>query len=180
MPRNVDRRYRSTIRLTSLTPEPQNSSIYSLGFAAKELGPAEGPFDEVVAYRNTQSILKCCGLFAVDQAEVAVPANGNNVGEENPVLKGEEAKVDDLDEGPNHPVGLKGRPPGLLKACLRAGALHGGHAAQEDTDHDGSKGQLVTGHTGEDLHARVWQIDAASQEAEPGRGNGAKDACHTG
>ncbi|KAI9171805.1 LOW QUALITY PROTEIN: hypothetical protein HJFPF1_01296 [Paramyrothecium foliicola] len=116
-------------------------------------------------------------LLAVDPAEVAVPTDGNNVGEEHPVRQGHVGEVDKLNKRPDHPVGLERRPPSLLEPLLGAGALHGGHAAQEHTDHDGRKEGLVTGNAGERLHALVPESDVAGKEAKPRGGHGAKDAC---
>ena len=94
------------------------------------------------------------------------------------MLQGEEGEVDELDERPDHPVGLERRPPRLLEALLGAGALHGGHAAEEDANHDGREERLVAADAGERLEARVAQVDAAGQDAEPRRGDGSKDACN--
>lgn len=91
------------------------------------------------------------------------------------MLERQEGEVDHLDKGPDHPVGLEGRPPRLLQALLGAGSLHGGHAAEERADHNGGKDELVAGDAGEHLDALVPRVDVAGQEAEPGGGNGAED-----
>lgn len=117
----------------------------------------------------------CLCLLAVDEAQVAVPPNRHNVGEEEAVLQRHEAKVDNLHKGPHQPVGLQRRPPRLVQTSLGACALHGRHAAEEDTNHDGGEGELVTGHAGEDLDLAVGVGDAASEEAEPGGRYGTED-----
>lgn len=114
--------------------------------------------------------------LAVDPAEVAVPANGDDIGKQQTVLQRQEGKVDKLHRRPQHPVGLEGRPPGLVEALLGALALHRGHAAEEDADHDGSKQQLVSRHARQRLDSGIPEADATGQEAQPGRSNRAKDA----
>lgn len=114
-------------------------------------------------------------LFAVDPAQVAVPSDGDDVGKEHAVLEGQEGKVDGLDKGPDHPVGAEGGPPGLLEALLGAGALHGGHAGEEDGDHGGREDRLVDEDAGHGLDALVGEGDAAGEEVEPGGGSGAED-----
>jgi hypothetical protein len=89
----------------------------------------------------------------------------------------DEGEVDHLDKRPDHPVGLQGRPPGLLQPLLGAFALHGGHAAQEDANHDGGEEALVAGNTGQRLDALVACIDVTGQKAKPGSSDGAKDDC---
>lgn len=120
-------------------------------------------------------ILKSTHLLAVDPAQVRVPTNSNNVCKENSVLKRQKGKVDGLHSWPDHPVGLERGPPGLVEALLCAVALHGGHTAEEDTDHDGCKDELVAGDTGQSLEPSVSHVDVASEEAEPGGGHGAED-----
>ncbi len=114
-------------------------------------------------------------LLAVDPAEIAVPADGDDIGKEHAVLQGQECKVDGLDKGPDHPVGLEGGPPGFLEALLGGGALHGGHAAEEDANHGGGEDGLVDEDAGEGLDALVGEGDAAGEEVEPGSGGRAKD-----
>lgn len=115
-------------------------------------------------------------LLAIDPAEVAVPANGYDIGKQDAMLKRQEGKVDCLNNGPHQPVGLQGRPPRLLEALFGTGTLHGGHAAEESANHDGSKQRLVAGDAGESFNSRVPEVDVASQESEPGCGDRAKDA----
>ena len=115
-------------------------------------------------------------LLSVDPAEVAVPANGDDVGEQDPVLQRQVGEVDELHKRPDHPVGPQRRPPVLLEPLLGAGALHGGHAAQEDADHDRGEGALVAADAGEGLEARAaGDDDLARKQVEPGRGDGAED-----
>lgn len=115
-------------------------------------------------------------LLAIDPAEVAVPANGYDIGKQDAMLKRQEGKVDCLNNGPHQPVGLQGRPPRLLEALFGTGTLHGGHAAEESANHDGSKQRLVASDAGESFNSRVPKVDIASQESEPGCGDRAKDA----
>lgn len=114
-------------------------------------------------------------LLAVDPAQVAVPANGDNVGKEHTVLQRQEGKVDGLHKRPDHPVGAEGGPPGLLEALLDAGALHGGHAAEEDTNHGRGKDGLVDKDAPEGLDALIGEGDPASEEIEPRCCRGTKD-----
>lgn len=114
-------------------------------------------------------------LLVVDPAQVTVPANGHNIGKQHTVLQGQEGKVDHLDKGPDHPVCLERGPPCGLELLLRAAALHGGHAAEEDADHDGGEGELVAGNAGHGGEALVGRVDAAGEEVEPGGGDGAED-----
>lgn len=107
-------------------------------------------------------------LFAIDPAQIAVPANGNDIGEEHAVLEREKGKVNGLDKGPDHPVGAEGGPPGLLEALLGRITLHGGHAAEEDGNHGGRKDGLIDKDAGEGLDALVGRGDAAGEKVEPG------------
>lgn len=107
-------------------------------------------------------------LLAVHPAEVAVPPNADHVGEEQPVLQRQEGEVDELHSRPDHPVGLEGRPPGGLELLLGAVALHGGHTAEEDTDHDGRETKLVAGDAADGGETRVGGVDATGEEVEPG------------
>lgn len=91
------------------------------------------------------------------------------------MLQGQECEIDGLDERPNHPVGLESRPPRLLKSFFGAGTLHGGHAAEESTDHDRGKEGLIAEDTSSGLDSSVGKVDIASQESEPCGSNGTKD-----
>lgn len=113
-------------------------------------------------------------LLAVDPAEIAIPADGDDVGKEHAVLQREKGKVDGLDKRPDHPVGLESGPPGLLEALRGRGALHGGHAAEEDANHGGGKDGLVNEDAGEDFGALVGKGDAAGEKVEPGSGGRSK------
>lgn len=115
-------------------------------------------------------------LCAVDHAQEAVPADGDDVDEEDAVVQGHELEVDELDEGPEHVVGLQGGPVALLELLLRASALHDGHAAQEEADEGRREQELVAGHARRDGGVgAAAHHDVALQEAEPGRGGGAED-----
>lgn len=114
--------------------------------------------------------------LAVDPAEVAVPSDGDNVGKQDAVLKRQKGKVDGLNKGPHQPVCLEGGPPRRLQTLLCARSLHGGHAAEEGTNHDGGKQGLVAGNTGERLYPWVSERDVAGQESEPCRGDRAEEA----
>lgn len=91
------------------------------------------------------------------------------------MLQREECEVDHLDKRPNHPVGAQSWPVGLIQAFLDAGTLHGGHAAEEDTNHDGGEEKLVAGDAGECLKSLVSHVDVASKDSKPSRGSRAKD-----
>lgn len=114
-------------------------------------------------------------LAAVDDAQEAVPANADDVDRQDAVLERHKGEVDTLHERPDHPVGLQGGPPGLVDLFLCRHALHGGHRAEEDLDHDGREEELVRGHAGGDLCRLVLEHDLAGQEAEPGCRNRAED-----
>lgn len=100
-------------------------------------------------------------LLAVDPAEVAVPADGDNVGKQDSVLERQEGKVDGLHKRPHHPVGLQGRPPSLLEALLGTVSFHGSHAAEEHANHDGCKQGLVAGNAGKSFDSRVSEANVA-------------------
>lgn len=112
--------------------------------------------------------------LAVDPAQITVPPNGNNVGEENAVLQRQKREVDSLNERPHHPVGLESRPPRLFKTLLGASALHGSHAAKERTDHDWGEEGLIAEDASSGLNSSVGKIDVACQESKPSGSNGAK------
>lgn len=107
-------------------------------------------------------VLALVAALAVHPAEVAVPTNGDDVGKQQTVLQRQEGEVDKLHGRPEHPVGLESRPPGRFKAFRGAFALHGGHAAEEDSNHDGSKQQLVSRHTRRRLDPSIPEGDATS------------------
>lgn len=44
--------------------------------------------------------------LAVDPAQVAIPANGNNIGKQDAVLERQKGEIDHLHKRPDHPVGL--------------------------------------------------------------------------
>lgn len=113
--------------------------------------------------------------LAVHPAEVAVPANGDDIGKQETVLQGQEGEVDKLNKRPQHPVGLESRPPSGVEALLGALPLHGGHAAKEDSNHDGSKKRLVGRHTRQRLNTGISESDATGQEAQPGGCNRPKN-----
>ncbi|KEY66491.1 hypothetical protein S7711_10903 [Stachybotrys chartarum IBT 7711] len=137
-----------------------------------ELGPAAAR----LGFRSCSSPRASTHLFAVDPAQVAVPADGYDVGEQHPVRQRHIGEVDHLDEWPDHPVGLERGPPRLLEPLLGALALHGGHAAEEDSDHDGREEQLVTGHAREHFNALVPHNDLERQESKPGGSHGSEHA----
>lgn len=91
------------------------------------------------------------------------------------MLQRQEGEVNRLHKGPDHPVGLERGPPGRLELLLGAVALHGGHAAEEDTDHDRREGELVSGDAGNCRKALVGRVDAAGQKVEPCCGSRTKD-----
>lgn len=105
--------------------------------------------------------------LAVHPAEVAVPANGDDIGKQQTVLQRQEGEVDELDKRPQHPVGLERRPPGGVEALLGALALHRSHAAQEDSNHDGSEERLVGRHARQRLNTGISEGDAPGEETQP-------------
>ena len=71
-------------------------------------------------------------LLAVQVAEVAVPAQRDNIDDENSVVQWNQLEVDSLDKRPHHPVLCQSGPVALLQLLLWTCTLHDGHAAQED------------------------------------------------
>ena len=59
---------------------------------------------------------------------------------------------------------------------LRLHALHGRHAAEENTNHDGGESKLVTSNAGEDLELAVRVGNATGEEAKPRSCDGSEDA----
>jgi len=116
-------------------------------------------------------------LRAIQVAQVAVPANGDGVDEEQAVLVRDELEVEHLHKGPDHPVGGEGGLVAALELGARAGAFQSGHGAEEDADHDGGEEELVGGDAGEHLCVLVGEDDPALEEVEPGVGYGAEDGC---
>ncbi len=111
----------------------------------------------------------------VHPAEVAVPSDGNHIGKHETVLKGQEGKVDSLDCWPDVPIGLEGCPPCRLELVLRASSLHGSHAAEEDTNHNRSKDELITSNTRNGGELLVHRVNMTGQQVVPGVGDGSKD-----
>lgn len=70
--------------------------------------------------------------MAVEEAQVAVPPQRDYIDNQNSVMQRYELEVDDLDEGPDHPVGLKGVLVRAIELILRARTLHDRHAAEEE------------------------------------------------
>lgn len=58
--------------------------------------------------RPCSEYFEAISLLAVHPAEVAVPADGDDVGKQDSVLERQECEVDGLDKRPHHPVGLEG------------------------------------------------------------------------
>lgn len=114
---------------------------------------------------------------AVEEAEVAVPADADKVDKQDAVVQRDELEVDELDERPDQVVGLEGGQVALGELVGGRAALHGGHAAEEDADHGGREDALVDGHARQDLGVLIAQHHAPLQELEPRRGGRAEYGC---
>lgn len=125
--------------------------------------------------RGSDQLVVLVVALAVHPAEVAVPANGDDIGKQQTVLQRQEGEVDKLHKRPEHPVGLESRPPSGVEALLGAFALHGGHAAEEDSNHDGSEERLVGRHSRQRLDTGISKGDATGQETQPGGCNRPKN-----
>jgi hypothetical protein len=84
-------------------------------------------------------------------------------------------EVDGLHERPDHPVLLERGRVCAFQLVLRAGALHDGHAAEEDKQVGAGKDGLVASHAGNNLEVLVLEDDLVLQELEPGRSGGTED-----
>jgi hypothetical protein len=124
---------------------------------------------------KAKGIEKTLSFRAVEEAQVAVPADGNEVDEQDAVRQRDKLEVDELHKGPDEVIGLQGGQVALVQLLLGAAALHDGHAAQEDADEGGREQALVAGHPGQDLGVLVLEHHLVLQEAEPGRRRGAED-----
>ena len=105
--------------------------------------------------------------LGVDPAQVRVPADGNDVDEDDTVLKRDKGEVDNLNERPQHPVSLESWPPSFLDSLISTLAFHSRHAAKEDTNHDGCKDKLIASNAGKDLESLVGNTDITGKETEP-------------
>lgn len=112
---------------------------------------------------------------AVQEAEVAVPADADDVDEEDAVVQGDECEVDGLDGGPDVVVAGEGGGVVLAQLLLGAGALEDGHGGEEDADEGGGEDELVAGDAGDGLGGPALEDDVAGEELEPGGGGGAED-----
>lgn len=91
------------------------------------------------------------------------------------MLQRQKREIYRLNKRPHHPVGLESWPPRLFETLLGASTLHGGHAAEENTDHDWGEEGLVAEDTSSGLNSSVGKVDVAGQESEPSGSNRAKD-----
>lgn len=96
---------------------------------------------------------------AVDHAQEAIPANGDNVHQQHSVVQRYELEVDDLNERPHHPIGTQSLPVTLIQLVLRACTLHDRHAAQEAEQVCASEEELVACNSGDDLEVLVGKDD---------------------
>lgn len=115
--------------------------------------------------------------MAVKEAQVAVPAQRNDIDDQNPVVQRHKLKVDRLNERPNHPILLQRSKIRAVQLILRARTLHNRHTAQENEEVGASEDSLVGSDAGEDLEVLVLEHDSVLQEFEPGRCCGAEDSC---
>lgn len=114
-------------------------------------------------------------LGAVEEAQVAVPADADNVNKEQSVLQRHKGKVDGLHGGPDVVVARQGGAVVFVELLLGVGPLKDGHGGEEDADHDGGEDALVAGDAGDGLDCWVAVDDVAGEEVEPCCGDGAED-----
>jgi hypothetical protein len=115
--------------------------------------------------------------LAVEEAQVAIPAQGDDIHQENPVVEWHELEVDDLYEWPDHPVRLQGTLVRAVQLPLRARAFHDGHATEEDEQVGRGEKHLVSSNACDDLGILVPEHDLVLQELEPCGGGRTKDGC---
>ena len=108
-------------------------------------------------------------LGAVEIAQIAVPADADDVDDEDAMVQRDELEVDHLHERPDQVVGRQGGLVVLLELLPRRGALQDGHAAEEDADEGRGEQTLVAGHARQDRAVGRAQVHVALQETEPGR-----------
>src|SRR3569833_175603 len=123
------------------------------------------PFKACPAVASNAAIL----LGTVRPAQVAVPADGDDIDEAHPVLQGDQLEVDTLHSRPDHVIGLEGVEVVLVEDLTRGLALQDSHAAQEHTDEGGREEQLVAGDAGDDGCIGALEVDVLLQDLEPRR-----------
>lgn len=116
-------------------------------------------------------------LLAIQVAEIAVPAQRDNIDDQDSVMQGNQLEVDGLDEWPNHPILCQGGPVALLQLFLRACTLHDGHTAQEDEQVGASKYSLITSNSGKDFSILVFEDDFVLQELKPSCCSWTENSC---
>lgn len=89
-------------------------------------------------------------LRAIQRTEVAVPANADDVDEQDAVVEGDELEVDGLHKRPDQVVGGQGALVVLVELVADGPALKHGHGRQEHGDGAGGEDALVEGDARED------------------------------
>lgn len=119
-------------------------------------------------------------LRSIQVAQVAVPADADDVNEQHAVLERHVLEVDGLHRRPHHVVGRQRVLVVLVQLVLRLAALKERHAAQEHADHDGREHALVEGYLRGNRGVLGLELHVSLQEAEPLCGGGAEDDCRGG
>jgi hypothetical protein len=86
----------------------------------------------------------------IQATKIAIPAQGNDINNQNPHLGRHVFEVCKLDPGPDHEVLLVARQVGVLEALDGRVSFHVGHCAEEEGHVAGRKEELVAGYTCED------------------------------
>lgn len=103
------------------------------------------PFLKLSSKFNSRRGCLPCSTTAVQEAQVAVPANANHIDKQDAVVQRHKGEVDSLHKRPDHPVSRQGGLVVLVELLLDGTTLEHGHAAQEAADSDGGKDTLVEG-----------------------------------
>lgn len=114
-------------------------------------------------------------VASIQETKVTIPANGDDVDKEDPVVQRDQLEVEDLHKRPDEIVSGQSRPVALLELLFDAATLHDGHAAEEDSDEGGCEEALVTCDASEDLGVLILQDHSLLQELEPSRCARSKD-----
>ena len=126
---------------------------------------------------STASTIPNPSLLAVQVAKVTIPAQRDNIDDQNSVMQWNQLEVDSLDEGPNHPVCCQCWPVALLQLVSRTCTLHDGHAAEEDKQVDSSKYSLIASNSGKNFGILVLKNDFVLQELEPSCCSWTENSC---
>jgi hypothetical protein len=120
--------------------------------------------------------IRLCTTRRVQATKIAIPAQGNDINNQDPHLGGHVFEVCKLDPGPDHEVLLVAWQVGVLEALDGRVSFHVGHCAEEEGHVAGRKEELVAGYAREDGAVCGLQVYALDEEVEPFCCGGAEDA----